>query len=54
MQWIASLLFTTFLFVWVLLFAIFFNVASLFVPLRTRYVMARSWANVILGGLRLI
>lgn len=54
MQWIASLAYTTFLFTWVLLFAVFFNVASLFVPLRTRNAMARFWANVILGGLKVI
>ena len=54
MQWIASFVYTTLLFVWVLLFAVFFNIACLFVPLRTRFVLARHWANVILGGLRLI
>lgn len=54
MQWIASFVYTTFLFAWVLLFAIFFNVASLFVPLRTRNALARCWANVILGGLKYI
>lgn len=54
MQWIASLVYTAFLFAWVLLFAIFFNVASLFVPLSTRYRLARGWAHVILGGLKLL
>lgn len=54
MQWIASFLYTTFLFTWVLLFAICFNVASLVVPLRTRYVLARFWAHVIMGGLRVL
>lgn len=54
MQWIASLVYTTLLFLWVLLFAVFFNVACLFVPLPARYAMARVWAHVILGGLRLL
>jgi len=54
MQWIASFVYTTFLFTWVLLFAIFFNLASLIVPLRTRYVLARFWAHVILGGLKVL
>ncbi|GMU69180.1 MAG: hypothetical protein AMXMBFR37_15120 [Steroidobacteraceae bacterium] len=54
MQWIASFVYTTFLFVWVLLFAIGFNLASLVVPLRTRYVLARFWAHVILGGLKVL
>jgi len=54
MQWIASFVYTTFLFVWVLLFAIFFNIASLVVPLRTRYVLARAWAHVIVGGLKVL
>ncbi len=52
MQWIASLLYTTFLFVWVLLFAMFFNVACLVSPVRKRYDMARVWVHVIMGGLR--
>jgi len=54
MQWIASFIYTTFLFTWVLLFAIFFNFASLVVPLSTRYVLARFWVHVIMGGLKLL
>lgn len=54
MQWIASFIYTTFLFTWVLLFAIFFNLASLVVPLSTRYVLARFWVHVIMGGLKLL
>jgi len=54
MQWIASFIYTTFLFTWVLLFAIFFNLASLVVPLGTRYVLARFWAHMIMGGLKVI
>jgi 1-acyl-sn-glycerol-3-phosphate acyltransferase len=52
MQWIASFVYTTLLFAWCVVFAIFFNIASLFVPLRTRIVLARGWATVILGMLR--
>lgn len=52
MQWIASVVYTTLLFAWVLLFAMFFNIASLVVPLSARYRLARIWAHVILGGVR--
>ena len=54
MQWIASLLFTTLLFIWTLLFAAFFVVACLFLPLRERSVLVRTWTYVIFAMLKWI
>lgn len=52
MQFLGSLIFTTFLFLWTFLYAIFFVIASLFVPFPKRFAMARFWARVLLTVLR--
>lgn len=51
-QWLGSLFFTAFLFVWTFVFAVFFVVACCVVPLRTRLAMVRFWARVLLVTLR--
>jgi len=52
-QWLGSLFFTAFLFVWTFVFAVFFVVACCLVPLRRRLALVRFWARVLLGTLRL-
>src|SRR6516225_7740418 len=52
MQFVGSVLFTGFLFVWTFCYAIFFVTASLFVPFPRRFALARVWAVVILWVLK--
>lgn len=52
MQFLGSLIFTTFFLLFTFLYAIFFVVASLFLPFRARFALARLWARVLLGALR--
>jgi 1-acyl-sn-glycerol-3-phosphate acyltransferase len=52
MQWLGSLFFTAFLFIWTFVFAIFFVIACCVVPLRTRLKLVRFWAWVLLTTLR--
>jgi len=52
MQRVGSLVFTAFFPVWTFFYAIFFVVACLFLPYRTRFELARVWARVILALLR--
>lgn len=54
MQWLGSLLFTTFLFVWTGCYAIFFAIAASLVPYHQRCGLARVWARVLLAALRLL
>jgi 1-acyl-sn-glycerol-3-phosphate acyltransferase len=54
MQFARSLLFTAFFMVFTFLYAIFFVVASLLLPWRGRFVLARFWGRVLLGALRAI
>lgn len=54
MQLLRSLVFTSFFFLWTFLYAIFFGVVCVFLPYRTRFTLARFWAKVLLGALRLI
>jgi 1-acyl-sn-glycerol-3-phosphate acyltransferase len=54
MQFLRSLLFTTFFLLFTFLYAIFFVLASLLLPWRGRFALARFWANVLLGALRVI
>jgi 1-acyl-sn-glycerol-3-phosphate acyltransferase len=51
-QWIGSLVFTSFFPLWTFFFAIFFVIACLFLPYRGRFELARVWARVILAVLR--
>jgi len=50
---VGSLIFTAFLFLWTFFYAIFFVIACCFLPFRRRFVLARFWALVLLGVLRL-
>lgn len=52
MQLLGSLVFTLFLFVWTFVYAIFFVIASLFLPFERRFLLARVWARVLLAMLR--
>ncbi|MDB6087599.1 MAG: Phospholipid/glycerol acyltransferase [Gammaproteobacteria bacterium] len=52
MQFIGSLIFTAFLFVWTFFYAIFFVIACLFLPFRHRFRLARVWAAVLLAALK--
>jgi 1-acyl-sn-glycerol-3-phosphate acyltransferase len=52
MQLIASIVFTVFLFVWTGCYAIFFVTASLFVPFRVRFKLARFWGATLLWVLK--
>lgn len=52
MQWLRSLIFTTFLFVWTGLYAIFFCLVASLLPFEKRHILARGWARVLLVVLR--
>lgn len=52
MQFLRSLLFTAFFLLFTFLYAIFFVVASLFLPLSGRFALARFWSRVLLGSLK--
>jgi len=52
LNWIGSLVFTSFFPVWTFFYAIFFVIASLLLPYRGRFALARVWAYVILFVLR--
>ena len=52
MQFLRSLLFTTFFLLFTFLYGIFFTLACLLLPWRGRFALARLWANVLLGSLR--
>ena len=54
MQFIRSLLFTTFFLLFTFLYGIFFTFACLLLPWRGRFALARLWAHVLLGALRLV
>lgn len=53
MQFLRSLLFTIFLFVWTGAYAIFFVAVGPFFPLRRRFGFARNWGAVLLRMLKL-
>jgi 1-acyl-sn-glycerol-3-phosphate acyltransferase len=52
MQFIASIVFTLFLFAWTGCYAIFFVIACLFLPFRLRFALARFWGAVLLRVLK--
>ena len=52
MQWLASLLFTIFLFVWTGGYAVFFSIVGSLLPFRARFALARCWGKVLLAVLR--
>jgi len=52
LQFLGSLLFTGFLFLWTFFYAIFFVIACAMLPFPRRFVLARVWAATLLGVLR--
>jgi 1-acyl-sn-glycerol-3-phosphate acyltransferase len=54
MQFIGSLVFTAFFLLFTFAYAIFFVIASLFLPWRGRFALAKFWAGVLLGALRML
>lgn len=54
MQWLASLVFTIFLFAWTGCYAVMFAIVGPLLPFRQRFVMARIWGGTLLGALKLI
>ena len=52
LQFLASLVFTAFFLLWTFFYGIFFVLASLALPFRGRFALARVWARVILRVLR--
>jgi 1-acyl-sn-glycerol-3-phosphate acyltransferase len=52
MQWLRSLLFTIFLFIWTGLYAIFFCLAASLVPYRKRFAIVKGWGVVLLAVLK--
>jgi len=52
MQFIGSLIFTAFLFLWTFFYAIFFVIACCFLPFRHRFRLARVWGAVLLKALK--
>jgi 1-acyl-sn-glycerol-3-phosphate acyltransferase len=53
MQWLGSLAFTIFLFIWTGCYAVFFSLVAAFLPFRARFALARGWARPLLAALRL-
>lgn len=51
-QFVGSLVFTAFLFLWTFGYAIFFTIACLFLPFKRRFLLARVWAIVLLRMLK--
>ena len=54
MQWLASLVFTIFLFLWTGAYAVFFSIVGAFCPFRLRSTLARGWGGMLLVMLRFI
>ncbi len=52
MQFVGSLVFTAFLFLWTFCYAIFFVVACSFLPFKRRFVLARFWGRALLTVLK--
>ena len=51
-QFVSSLVFTAFLFLWTFFYAIFFVIACTFLPFRRRFVLARFWGTALLTVLK--
>jgi 1-acyl-sn-glycerol-3-phosphate acyltransferase len=52
MQWLGSVVFTIFLFIWTGCYAVAFVLVGLFMPFRARFALARGWAYPLLAVLR--
>jgi 1-acyl-sn-glycerol-3-phosphate acyltransferase len=53
MQFLGSVIYTVFFLLFTFCYAIVFVVAGLFLPWRARFALARLWARILLGALRL-
>jgi 1-acyl-sn-glycerol-3-phosphate acyltransferase len=53
-QWLASLVFTIFLFLWTGFYAVLFSIVAILMPFHQRAMLARSWARGLLFMLRLV
>jgi 1-acyl-sn-glycerol-3-phosphate acyltransferase len=53
-QWLASLVFTIFLFLWTATYAVLFSAVAIVIPFRYRSKLARGWGGTLLVMLRLI
>jgi len=53
MQWLGSLAFTIFLFLWTGCYAVMFVLVGAFLPFRARFALARGWARPLLAALRI-
>lgn len=51
-RYVGSLVFTAFLFVWTLCYAIFFVLIAALLPFERRFALAKFWARMILGVLK--
>jgi 1-acyl-sn-glycerol-3-phosphate acyltransferase len=54
MQFLRSLLYTTFFLLFTITYAAFFVVAGVLLPWRARFAFARVWANTLLGACKLL
>jgi 1-acyl-sn-glycerol-3-phosphate acyltransferase len=54
MQFLGSLAFTAFFLLFTFCYAIFFVVVGALLPWRARFTLARIWAGILLGALRLL
>jgi 1-acyl-sn-glycerol-3-phosphate acyltransferase len=54
MQFLRSLLYTTFFLLFTFCYAIFFVVVGVLLPWRARFALARIWSRILLGALRLV
>ena len=54
MQWLGSVAFTIFLFLWTGFYAVVFVLVGLFMPFRARFALARGWARPLLAMLRVL
>ena len=52
MQFLRSLIFTTFFLLFTFLYAIPFTIACVFLPIRGRFALASFWGRVLLGALK--
>jgi 1-acyl-sn-glycerol-3-phosphate acyltransferase len=53
MQFLGSLIFTTFFMLFTFVYGIFFSIVCSFMPFRARFALARVWAHVLLFMLKL-
>jgi 1-acyl-sn-glycerol-3-phosphate acyltransferase len=52
MQYLRSLVFTTFFMLWTLIYGFFFSLICPLLPFPRRFVLARIWARTLLGSLK--